>query len=413
MKRFQFSSMGWVVFVGTLDIACSSGLPGNKDPDAGAGNPNTTGGTTSGVTHTGGKTGSSSASSSLGGQSNVGGSASNGGTAAVGGMANTNDTSAVGSSSTAGSTIGGSSSTAASTSVGGTKAVGGGSGVGGSNAIGGTGATTAGGTNGIGGTLGAGGSNATVGGTNVGGMTSAGGTTALGGTTSAGGNSAAIGGQSGLGGSGTGCDPGLNLCGSTCVDLLTTAAHCGNCDTICDPGQICSKGGCKTISGCGVAPTTTRYFCEDFEAGLDNWSISGYDWNLTTAKSHSATHCLTDSPDGNYAAGASMVVSMTKSFDLSTATAPVLTFWNTGNYNPGNPGTNTTYSYIHVSTNAGLTWTQLWNRNNWGLSNWFQELIDFSAYVGKTGIKLRFTLSTSSYTADGWYIDDIEVRELQ
>jgi hypothetical protein len=210
-----------------------------------------------------------------------------------------------------------------------------------------------------------------------------------------------------------GCPTGTTLCGSTCVDTLTMAAHCGTCEIACAPGQICANGSCKAVTGCGVPATTTRYFCDDFESGIDKWTVSGYDWGLTTEKAYSPTHSLTDSPGGNYAANAVTNVDLAGSLDLTNAKAPVLTFWNTGNYHSS--GDNT-WASIYVSTNKGLTWsTYLWRRRAWTLTNWAQETIDLSNYAGQPAVKLRFMLDSSSdpTTADGWYIDDVEVRELQ
>lgn len=36
------------------------------------------------------------------------------------------------------------------------------------------------------------------------------------------------------------------LCGGVCVDTNGDPAHCGGCDSSCDPGQVCSAGGCAT-----------------------------------------------------------------------------------------------------------------------------------------------------------------------
>ena len=44
-------------------------------------------------------------------------------------------------------------------------------------------------------------------------------------------------------------------------------------------------------------------FFDDFENGLDNWEVcalNGSHWGLTETDSRSATHSVTDSPDGNY-----------------------------------------------------------------------------------------------------------------
>jgi hypothetical protein len=39
------------------------------------------------------------------------------------------------------------------------------------------------------------------------------------------------------------------LCGTTCVDTMTSASHCGSCDNACPAGQVCSSGTCRCPDG--------------------------------------------------------------------------------------------------------------------------------------------------------------------
>ncbi len=41
------------------------------------------------------------------------------------------------------------------------------------------------------------------------------------------------------------CAAGKSLCGSVCVDLLASAAHCGACDKVCKFSEVCSAGKCS------------------------------------------------------------------------------------------------------------------------------------------------------------------------
>jgi hypothetical protein len=58
-------------------------------------------------------------------------------------------------------------------------------------------------------------------------------------------------------------------CGGDCVDTRTDVAHCGDCDTACDPGQICVASACQASCPTGqvvcgdrcVDPETDRAFC--------------------------------------------------------------------------------------------------------------------------------------------------------
>ena len=50
------------------------------------------------------------------------------------------------------------------------------------------------------------------------------------------------------------------------------------------PPDINTQDGRSAVTvGCSANPAGTRYFCEDFESGLDNWIVSGSDWNTTNA----------------------------------------------------------------------------------------------------------------------------------
>jgi hypothetical protein len=51
------------------------------------------------------------------------------------------------------------------------------------------------------------------------------------------------------------CTDGLTWCGGTsCIDLLTTNEHCGDCDAPCGAGETCVGGGCVIeCSGAGLS----------------------------------------------------------------------------------------------------------------------------------------------------------------
>ncbi|MSP25252.1 MAG: hypothetical protein EXR75_08830 [Myxococcales bacterium] len=57
----------------------------------------------------------------------------------------------------------------------------------------------------------------------------------------------AAGGDGGAGGSGAGgqmCAGGAELCGGDCVDTMTDAQNCGQCNVVCPKAAKCSKGAC-------------------------------------------------------------------------------------------------------------------------------------------------------------------------
>jgi hypothetical protein len=62
---------------------------------------------------------------------------------------------------------------------------------------------------------------------------------------------AGAGGQTGGGGSGasSGCTQGLSACGTSCVNLASDIANCGECGSACGAGQVCVDGACTCSDG--------------------------------------------------------------------------------------------------------------------------------------------------------------------
>jgi hypothetical protein len=169
-------------------------------------------------------------------------------------------------------------------------------------------------------------------------------------------------------------------------------------------------------TGCEGTPVVGRYFCEDFEADISKWQVATEGWNTVIATSQSPTHSVTDSPNGNYPVGAKSEITMVSSVDMTGAVLPILTFWHKlglsfGTYWGCPDATDATY--VDASSDSGTTWTVLAVfscANN--TSVWSFQQLSLASYAGQK-IKLRFRLvdNTASATADGWYLDDIKIRE--
>jgi hypothetical protein len=189
------------------------------------------------------------------------------------------------------------------------------------------------------------------------------------------------------------------------VDKLTSTGpdvNSSTADAVIGPD---GGGESPVPTGCGVAPTSTRYFCDDFESGLSNWVVSGQDWGLTTEQARSMGHSATDTPGGQITTGENAAITMATSLDLTGAVAPVLVFWD-------KRAAGYSHTYVEASSDGGTTWSQL--ADWWGdadHSTWLMQQLSLSSFVGKK-VKIRFRLAQyASYTGDGWYIDDVEIRE--
>ncbi|MBN1669824.1 MAG: immune inhibitor A [Kiritimatiellae bacterium] len=134
---------------------------------------------------------------------------------------------------------------------------------------------------------------------------------------------------------------------------------------------------------------------------LTQWDAAG-GWAVNTNDVHGGSGCLSDSPDGDYANGAS--ATLLTAVDLTGTTWPVLTFWDRYQIAPGD------WARVQVSTDGsgygglyGVSGTQ---------TDWRRKQIDLSAYRGQPNLRIRFLFtSDGSTTMDGWNIDDIRVEE--
>jgi hypothetical protein len=161
-------------------------------------------------------------------------------------------------------------------------------------------------------------------------------------------------------------------------------------------------------TGCDAMPaaTSTRYFCDDFEATLAKWIASGFDWGTSTAAARSGTKSATDTPAGFIVAGENVAMTTAVQIDLTRATAPILTFWE-------ERAAGDSDAYVEASADGGTTWTQLaaWLYASNDHSTWLMQQASLASFVGKRAM-VRFRLAQNgSSPADGWYIDDVEVRE--
>ena len=152
------------------------------------------------------------------------------------------------------------------------------------------------------------------------------------------------------------------------------------------------------------------YFTDNFEAGLGNWMVSGQDWGLTTSTFRGGTNSITDSPSGNYLANANVSITLAGSINLTTSTSPVLTFWHKYFL-----GCCPDKAKVEISQDGGFTWLLLTEYTD-SSSTWSFVQIDLTSYKSLP-ITIRFRLvddvsgCCTPTVADGWYIDDVEIKE--
>lgn len=149
-------------------------------------------------------------------------------------------------------------------------------------------------------------------------------------------------------------------------------------------------------------PPMTFPFLDDFESGALYWNFEGT-WGLTTSQSHSTTHSMTESPNGNYGDDLDISAGL-YNFSLENAQSAELSFWTKHYLEEGYD-----YTYLQISTN-GNNWTTLETFNS-TLNTWTLKTYDLEAYLGEPAVFIRFNFTSDSYvTENGMFIDDFELN---
>jgi hypothetical protein len=160
----------------------------------------------------------------------------------------------------------------------------------------------------------------------------------------------------------------------------------------------------KERDDCALLPFP---FLDTFENGLDNWVVSGHDWDRDTSDFRSTGHSLMDSPLDDYPNYANATAMLSCTIDLSSSVLPVLTFWEKVAVWNGDP------VLVEVSEDGGTSWVSVSTRQNIAINDWSFVPIDLSAYKS-VPIKIRFRLRANGdgFVRGGWSIDDVRIKEL-
>lgn len=156
----------------------------------------------------------------------------------------------------------------------------------------------------------------------------------------------------------------------------------------------------------GMLTAQTVEFADDFESGLDGWTLEGT-WGLSTAQFNNGANSLTDSPGGDYLASQEVSATLANGLDLTSALDANLSFWAIYDIEGGNFD----FCYVEASADGGATWVIIGTflgENN--LSPWVKYDYSLGGFVGNADVKIRFRLSSDvGLHLDGIYIDDLEI----
>ncbi len=175
-----------------------------------------------------------------------------------------------------------------------------------------------------------------------------------------------------------------------------------------------SPSGGGTVTGNGVSCPGTC--AETFPS---NWNLSGRDWALIDTDYETPPASISASPNGNYALYANSTLELANAVDISTATAPALSYWDKYSIASSCLGGPIycywyyDYGYVEVSQDYGVTWTQL-TKTTGLVSSWTPETVDLTPYITGGPILIRFRLWDGGYgnVGWGWEVDDIEITDL-
>lgn len=153
-------------------------------------------------------------------------------------------------------------------------------------------------------------------------------------------------------------------------------------------------------------------FAEDFEAGSDNWMMTG-DWSLSSEHTHGGANALSDREGADYRHETYSYVELKPTMDLTTATSPVLYFFE--RYDLEDRDRSMVIVRPVDASGAPLgNWeraphSEQYRERNYG---WTRSEVDISSYAGQY-IRVRFLLDTlyDGDVADGWWIDDVQILD--
>jgi Zn-dependent metalloprotease len=188
----------------------------------------------------------------------------------------------------------------------------------------------------------------------------------------------------------------------SCADLRMAGLPLIDLSTGAPSDQVVTSSDCAQVSAAIQAvelrtpSVCTPIFASSFESAplWDGWAV-------TNTRYHSASHSLTDSPNGNYASGANNSA-WSPPIDLTTRTKARLTFWHRYDMAGGD------FANVWIQDVQTQDYEQLASFSG-SRADWQQDAITLTAFLGRT-IRVVFQVhSDAADVADGWYVDDVAV----
>jgi len=143
---------------------------------------------------------------------------------------------------------------------------------------------------------------------------------------------------------------------------------------------------------------------EDFESGLDNWTVNGR-WGIEEGTAISGTKALTESVNSNYGNNNTSYAMWATPMDWTTIISGSISFWVKYDLEAGFD-----YMYFEVSDDGGYNWIRLQTWNGVGV-DWNKIQLPMDAVAGISQVTFRFLFrSDQGLDYNGMYIDDLELK---
>jgi hypothetical protein len=156
----------------------------------------------------------------------------------------------------------------------------------------------------------------------------------------------------------------------------------------------------NTVQNIQLEPFCSLYD-DDIESGINGWSADT-PWAIVDQQSASPTHSWTDSPGSNYSNNINTAIT-SETINITGAESLEVNFNHLCNTEVG-------FDFGHMEVNFdNSTWSEVFTCD--GESTWQAESVSIDVPLNSQQIQLRYRLTTdTSVVADGWYIDDVNVK---
>ncbi len=150
---------------------------------------------------------------------------------------------------------------------------------------------------------------------------------------------------------------------------------------------------------------------EDFENGLDDWSVPSNGWGLATIAKFSGRYAANQSPQlANYEQNLNTALTLAFPLDFSDTAAAQLSFAELHLFQANQED----FGVVEISSDGGQNWSTLSEEFRGLGTGWQKKTYALTAFTGAafSDVRLRFRVQTDNQPQTGrrgWFVDDIQI----